>query len=181
MKAISPIVNSVIYRQIHPSETAAVASLRHEAFDQFVAPRYQTEGVAEFHRYASVEALSQRHKSGYITLVADHPGELVGMLHLREPCYVSMLFVQASRQRRGIARGFLVAADALADDADYEFTVNSSQNAVSTYERLVFVSLAQSKAFMAFTLCPCKVSRPMAATSNQGLGVSRRPLPVHSL
>ena len=103
MKAISPILSSIIYRQIHPSETAAVSFLAREVFDQFVAPHYQTEGVAEFHRYASAEALSQRHKSGHITLVAEHSGELVGMLHLREPRHVSMLFVQSSRQRGGIA------------------------------------------------------------------------------
>ena len=105
------IVSSIIYRQIHPSETAAVSSLAREVFDKFVAPHYQTEGVAEFHRYASVQALSQRHESGHVTLVAEHSGELVGMLHLRELCHVSMLFVQSSRQRGGIGRGLLAAAD----------------------------------------------------------------------
>ena len=138
MKAKSPIVSSIIYRQIHPSETAAASSLAREVFDRFVAPHYQTEGVAEFHRYASAEALSQRHKSGHITLVAEHSGELVGMLHLREPRHISMLFVQPSRQRGGIARGLLAAAAALAGDADCEFTVSSSPNAVSAYERLGF-------------------------------------------
>ena len=99
------IVSSIIYRQIHPSEAAAVSSLAREVFDKFVASHYQSEGVAEFHRYASVEALSQRHESGHITLVAEHSGELVGMLHLRELCHVSMLSVQSSRQRGGIGRG----------------------------------------------------------------------------
>jgi GNAT superfamily N-acetyltransferase len=137
-EAVSLIVSSIIYRQIHPSETAAVSSLAREVFDQFVAPHYQTEGVAEFYRYASVEALSQRHKSGHITLVAEHSGELVGMLHLREPRHVSMLFVQSSHQRGGIGRGLLAAVGALAGDTDCEFTVNSSPNAVPAYERLGF-------------------------------------------
>ena len=138
MKANSPIVNSVIYRQIHPSEIAAVSSLAREAFDQFVAPHYQIEGVTEFHRYASGEALSQRHESSHITFVAEHSGELVGMLHLREPCHVAMLFVQSSFQRSGIGRGLLAAASTLAGDTECEFTVNSSPNAVSAYERLGF-------------------------------------------
>ena len=132
------IVSSIIYRQIHPSETAAVSSLAREVFDKFVAPHYQTEGVAEFHRYASVEALSQRHESGHITLVAERSGELVGMLHLRQPFHVSMLFVQSSRQRGGIGRGLLAAAGALVGNTDCEFTVSSSPNAVSAYERLGF-------------------------------------------
>jgi GNAT superfamily N-acetyltransferase len=138
VKAVSPIVSSIIYRQIHPSETAAASSLAREVFDQFVAPHYQTEGVAEFHHYASAEAVSQRHQSGHITVVAEHSGELVGMLHLRQPSHISMLFVQASRQRGGIARGLLTAAGALGGDTDCEFTVSSSPNAVSAYERLGF-------------------------------------------
>ena len=132
------IVSSIIYRQIHPSETATASSLARAVFDQFVASHYHAEGVAEFHRYASVEALSQRHESGHITLVADHSGELVGMLHLREPCHVSMLFVQSSRQRGGIGRALLAAARALAGGTDSEFTVSSSPNAVFAYERLGF-------------------------------------------
>ena len=135
---LHPAVSSILYRQPEPFETAAVSSLAREVFDQFVAPHYQTEGVAEFHRYASAEALSQRHESGHITLVAEHSGELVGMLHLREPCHVAMLFVQSSLQRSGIARGLLAAAGALAGDTDCEFTVSSSPNAVSAYERLGF-------------------------------------------
>lgn len=111
-----------------------MSSLAREVFDQFVAPHYQTEGVAEFHRYASVEALSQRHKAGHITLVAEHSGKLAGMLHLRAPCHVAMLFVQSSLQRSGIARALLASAD----DANCEFTVNSSPNAVAAYERLGF-------------------------------------------
>jgi hypothetical protein len=45
-----------------------------------------------------------------------------------------MLFVRSSRQRGGIARGLLAAAG----DAKCAFTVNSSPNAVSAYERLGF-------------------------------------------
>jgi hypothetical protein len=131
-------VSSIIYRQMHPSENAAVSSLAREVFDQFVAPHCQTEGVTEFHRYASVDALSQRHKSGHITLVAEQSGELIGMLHLREPRHLSMLFVQSARQRGGVARRLLAAAGALAGETDCEFTVNSSPNAVSAYERLCF-------------------------------------------
>jgi hypothetical protein len=49
-ETMSPIVSSLIYRRIEPSETAAAATLAREVFDQFVAPYYQPEGVTEFHR-----------------------------------------------------------------------------------------------------------------------------------
>src|SRR5262249_36239045 len=138
MKATSSIASSVIYRQVDPSEIATVSSLAREAFDQFIAPHYQTEGIMEFHRYASAEALSQRHDSGHITLVAEHKGKLVGMLHFRQPCHVAMLVVQPSLQRMGIGRGLLAAANALTGHTDCEFFVSSSPNAVSAYERLGF-------------------------------------------
>ena len=134
----SPSVSSIIYRQIQPHEAAAASALAREVFDQFVAPHYQPEGVAAFQSYASGEALSQRHVSGHVTLVAEHSGELVGILHLRERCHVSMLFVRSSRQRSGIGRGLLAAAGSLVGDEDCEFTVSSSPNAVSAYERLGF-------------------------------------------
>ncbi|MFZ1218671.1 MAG: GNAT family N-acetyltransferase [Chthoniobacterales bacterium] len=128
------MISSLIYRRIDPSETAAAATLAREVFDQFVAPHYQADGVAEFHRYASADALSQRHASGHCTYVAERAGELVGMLHLREPRHVAMLFVRSSFQRSGIARALLASAG----DASCEFTVNSSRNAVGAYERLGF-------------------------------------------
>lgn len=133
-ETMSLIVSSLIYRQIESSETAAAATLAREVFDQFVAPYYVPEGVSEFHRYASADALSQRHVSGHVTYVAERDGELVGMLHLRESCHVAMLFVQSSFQRNGIARALLASADA----ANRDFTVNSSPNAVAAYERLGF-------------------------------------------
>ena len=131
-------MSSTIYRQIRQRESDAVSSLACEVFDQFVAPHYQPEGVTEFHRYAAAEALLKRQEDGYITLVAERSGELIGMLHLREPCHVSMLFVRASFQQGGIGRGLLVAACALVGDTGCMFTVNSSPNAVSAYERLGF-------------------------------------------
>ena len=131
-------MNSIIYRQTKSFETAAVATLARDAFDQFVAPHYQADGVLEFRRYASPDAISQRHQLGHITLVAEDSGELVGMLHLRKPCHVAMLFVRCSFQHSGIGRGLLAAAGSLVGDADCEFTVNSSPNAVSAYQRLGF-------------------------------------------
>lgn len=131
-------MNSIIYRQIEPFETAAVAALACKVFEEFVAPYYQPDGVSEFRRYASADALSKRNESDHVTLVAEHSGELVGMLHLRKPSHIAMLFVQSSWQHRGIGRGLLAAAGALVHDADREFTLNSSPNAISAYEQLGF-------------------------------------------
>jgi len=108
-------VSSIIYRQIKPFETTAVATLARAVFDQFVAPHYRPDGILEFHRYASANALSQRQDSGHFTLVAEHSGELIGMLHLGNLCHVAMLFVRpASNTRASVGDCLLPLALSLA-------------------------------------------------------------------
>jgi GNAT superfamily N-acetyltransferase len=152
-------VNSTICRQIKPFEAAAATALAREVFDQFVAPHYQPDGVSEFYRYASADALSQRHESDHVTLVAEHSGELVGMLHLRKPCHVAMLFVRSSFQHKGIGRKLLAAAAALVDERDCEFTVNSSPNAVSAYEHLGFHVIAAEQCVHGIRFIPMRKQR----------------------
>lgn len=145
-------------------ETAAVSALAREVFDQFVAPHYQADGVLEFHRYASADALSRRHQSGHVTLVAEHSGELVGMLHLRRPCHVAMLFVRSSFQHKGIGRRLLASAGALVGDASCEFTVNSSPNAVSAYERLGFHAIGAEQCVHGIRFIPMQKQRQNGRT-----------------
>lgn len=152
-------MNSTICRQIEPFETAAVAALAREVFDQFVAPLYEPDGLSEFYRYASADALSQRHESGHVTLVAEHAGELVGMLHLRRPCHVAMLFVRSAFQQKGIGRKLLAAAAALVNNPDCEFTVNSSPNAVRAYERLGFHAIDSEQCVHGIRFVPMRKQR----------------------
>jgi GNAT superfamily N-acetyltransferase len=146
----------MIYRQIEPFETAAVAALAREVFDEFVAPLYQPDGISEFQRYASADALSQRHESGHVTLVAEHSGELVGMLHLRKPRHVAMLFVRSSFQHRGIGRKLLAAAGALVGDGNCEFTLNSSPNAVAAYQHLGFHAIGPEQCVHGIRFIPMR-------------------------
>lgn len=155
-------MSSTIYRQIEPFETAAVAALAREVFNQFVAPLYQPGGVSEFYRYGSADALSQRHESDHVTLVAEHSGELVGMRHLRKSCHVAMLFVRSSFQHKGIGRKLIAAAAALVGDPDCEFTVNSSPNAVSAYERLGFHAIGAEQCVRGIRFIPMRKQRQSA-------------------
>jgi GNAT superfamily N-acetyltransferase len=155
-------VNSTFCRQIEPFETPTAAALAREVFDQFVAPLYQPDGVSEFYRYASADSLSQRHASDHFTLVAEHSGELVGMLHLRKPCHVAMLFVRSSFQHKGVGRKLLAAAAALVGNSDCEFTVNSSPNAVSAYEHLGFHAIGTEQCVRGIRFIPMRKRRSFA-------------------
>jgi GNAT superfamily N-acetyltransferase len=86
---------------------------------------------------------------------------------LRHPGHVSMLFVQSSRQRGGIARGLLATAAALAGDTDCEFTVSSSPNAVSAYERLGFRITGPEQCVHGIRFVPMQRVAPMTATPGE--------------
>ena len=81
---------------------------------------------------------------GYITapnfrcLVAMDGPDIVGVASLRDGTHLFHLFVATSHQHRGIARRLWDALKCEAPGHVAHFTVNSSPNAVSVYERFGF-------------------------------------------
>ena len=73
---------SANYRLLRPEESAAVAELAKQVFDEFVAPLYSTEGIAEFHRYSDPAEFDARNLADHLTLVAENDKGIVGMLQL---------------------------------------------------------------------------------------------------
>lgn len=131
----------VLYRLLRDEETEEISALARRVFDEFSAPDHPIEGQEEFHRYASSVALRERNRSGYLTFVAEHDGQLVGMLHLKEPDHLAMLFVEGTSQRIGIGRNLIRAAieHVLASrGVVHVMTVASSPSAVGAYRRLGF-------------------------------------------
>jgi hypothetical protein len=74
---------SASYRLLRPEESAAVAKLTNTVFDEFVAPLYSTEGIAEFHRYSDPAEFDARNRADHLTIVAESDKGIVGMLQLR--------------------------------------------------------------------------------------------------
>jgi GNAT superfamily N-acetyltransferase len=117
-----------------------VAQLAIEVFDEFIAPLYSAEGVAEFHRYSDPKAFDERNRADHLTLVAEYDSRIVGMLQLRTFSHISMLFVSAESQRNGVGRGLLNKAIELCRRHSPQvrvLTVKFSPNAVNAYARLV--------------------------------------------
>ena len=101
-----------------------------------VAPLYNPEGIQTFLSYAQAEAWGLRHSQGHNTWIALEGERIVGVAHVRDGNHLSMLFVLPAHQRAGVGRALL---DILRRESpDSEFTVNSSPNAVSAYQKYGF-------------------------------------------
>ena len=122
-------------------EAPAVAAMVIAAFDEFIAPGYTPEGIAEFHEFAAPDAILARMAQDHFVRVALAAGAPVGMVEIRQNNHVALLFVDRAYQQHGIATHLLALAlaDARAADPDLaRVTVNSSRFGVPAYEKLGF-------------------------------------------
>ena len=133
--------STIDYRPMRPDEAPAVSAMIVEAFDEFIAPDYGREGIAEFHRFAASDAIVARMTKNHFVRVAVAGGSPVGMIEIRDNNHVALLFVDKAYQHHGVATSLLDMALADARDANPDLarvTVNSSRFGVPAYEKLGF-------------------------------------------
>ena len=131
------------FQDMLKGEEEAVSELVEEVFDGFVAPDLAAEGVAEFKRFISPEALREKAAEGdAFVLTAKDGGDIVGVIAVRDNRHIFLIFVQDDFQRKGVAkRLFSMALERCRRDNPglAGITVNSSPYAVPIYESLGFV------------------------------------------
>lgn len=113
-------------------------------FDAYEAPEYSPEGIAEFYAYIEYATIQRALESGALWMLgAWTEGQLAGVIALRPPCHISLLFVRPAFHRRGIAWQLLQAAlGQLRAAGQTQVTVHSSPYAVPVYQRLGFAATA---------------------------------------
>ena len=151
------MIEAIVYRPMEPADASAVSRLILDSFNQFIAEEYSDEGRAEFTRYALPEALVDRSRSKHFVLVAMAGERPVGVIELRANDHVSLLFVGARFQRKGIARELLMRALLVARPAKPSLdrvTVNSSRFGVPAYERLGFRQTGPERAVNGIVFIP---------------------------
>lgn len=134
-------MSDVTYRVMRSDEAESVSALVLTAFEQYIAPEYTSQGIAEFRKYVDASALRDRLTDGQIILVASHDDGLVGMIEMRQNNHVALLFVAERFHRQGIARVLLDHGLAAARERDPDVervTVNSTRFGVPAYEKLGF-------------------------------------------
>ena len=106
-----------------------------------MAPEYTEEGVATFLDYVTPANHKRRNDSGNFTFLAKSAEGLVGMIEFRTNNHVSLMFVDAGWQGRGVGRKLFergVARCLQNDDGVESIDVHSSPYAVPVYEKLGF-------------------------------------------
>lgn len=124
-----------------PADAGAVSSLI-ASFQPILTLEPSGAGAKQYLASVSEEAERQYLESPrYAYLIAESEGQMVGFVAMRDNKHLFHLFVDASRQRIGIARALWEEARrrSLRAGPVAEFTVNSSLNAVPVYRSFGFV------------------------------------------
>ena len=133
-----------ICQPLTPEREPEALALVRAVFDSHVAPGFSEQGCATFHDYIRQFAFSRRPGEAFALAAMD--GEtLVGVIDVIEGHHVGLLFVDPSRQGRGIGGKLVRRAAAIClrrDPPPAALTVNSSPNAVAAYRRMGFGPLS---------------------------------------
>ena len=85
-----------VFRPMRGEEASAVSELVCSLFSEFVGSDYSEEGILEFRKFVSPEALELRGSENHSMWVAETGGILIGMIEIRDGTHVALLFVDKS-------------------------------------------------------------------------------------
>jgi GNAT superfamily N-acetyltransferase len=127
-------------RLLEPTDIPAAAAVLRRAAESFFLHESAPEDAADFLAQHDAAGLRRNLDAGFVYHAADVDGELAGFIGVRGGTHVYHLFVDASWQRRGIARALWLAARAAALQPGHAgiFTVNASNVLVPFYASLGF-------------------------------------------
>jgi len=136
---------------INPAQSDEATGLQafiRRVFDEAVAPHYSDRGKQAFYLYIESSAIVERLKANHWILKAENPGELLGVIEIRNNAHLSMFFVSPEHQRQGVGRQLLAAAitKILQSDRNLKrLTVNASPNSIQAYRALGFSAISAEK------------------------------------
>ncbi len=131
----------ILYCGMKAGEQDILVELVLNVFNEFVAPQYSNEGIAEFKKFVNSEAVESRFKDGNIFILAKDGQKTVGIIEMRNNSHIALLFVDKACQRQGVAKELVRRAVAVCVERERELekiTVNSSLNAYSAYRSIGF-------------------------------------------
>jgi len=125
------------------ADMPAAMALVWRVFEEFEAPEYSAQGVKEFADFIASDAICEQLRQDKMALWACYvDGDMAGVLGLRWPAHICLLFVDKVYHRRGIATALLDQMRLYLAEDCREITVNSSPYAVEAYRHMGFTPTA---------------------------------------
>lgn len=128
-------------RSAYRNEWQDAMALAWKTFLRFEADVYTSEGVNNFRNFITDSTLYRMFVMGaYQMFVALDQGTVIGMITLRNPTHISLLFVDEKYHRHGIGRALVkyLTEYLLSEVGVSKVTVNSSPYGVGFYHKLGF-------------------------------------------
>jgi ribosomal protein S18 acetylase RimI-like enzyme len=128
-------------RSLHPGDESIASALAMLSYRAATTTSDSAEGIEEFTRYASAFELGNRMRAGSIVMIACRDERPVGVVEIRSPGHIGLLFVLPESQQSGVGRYLCeVAPKEFAQQRAVllKLTVNSSPGAVGFYEKMGF-------------------------------------------
>lgn len=130
-----------------------------QVFLEFEAPDYSDEGIQEFENFIALNSIEQKINKNEMLFWGCFCGEnLVGVAATRQPCHISLLFVDKEHHRRGIGRVLLNTVTSFYKETGVyrEMTVNSSSYAAEVYRKLGFMDTGTEQLVNGIRFTPMK-------------------------
>lgn len=133
--------SQIKYRIMKGGDEAKVSEFVAAVFDEFVAPGFSQDGIDEFMKYITPDAIETQLKENHFAFIATLDTEILGVIEVRDNNHIALFFVDGRFQRKGIGKKLLQKALALCGTNDFKFskiTVNASPNSIVAYKTLGF-------------------------------------------
>jgi GNAT superfamily N-acetyltransferase len=151
----------VTYRDMAAGDEEETSALILRSFRKYIAHTYTTEGLREFLKETTPEAIAARKDQDQLIILAFAGKAIVGVIAVRNKNHISLLFVDESRHRKGTARRLVSMALARVRTSDpslRDFTVNSSPFAVKFYEKLGFQPVGPERVMRGMRITPMRLA-----------------------
>jgi ribosomal protein S18 acetylase RimI-like enzyme len=138
----------ITYREIRKGEEEKACLLVMAGFNEFVAPGYSQEGVAEFTKYVNPASMRERLSDNHFAILALEGDTLAGVIEVRNYNHISLFFVSREYQNRRIGKKLQELAIHKCRESKPEVTlieVNSSPYAVPIYQKFGFVKVNEEQ------------------------------------
>jgi len=132
---------NVTIRPLSTNDIVPAMGLVWRVFAEFVVPEYSERGVAEFKAFIRPSFITSNMSSGGFRLWGAYENEqIAGVIAIKPPLHITLLFVDKHYHRRGIARKLFetVINDQAITNGHARVTVYSSPYAVDVYRCMGF-------------------------------------------